>query len=204
MGVFATLAKSEASNGFVFMAGTKHTKFISDIPGEIWRNVVGYEDSYMVSNLGRLRSYPKQRGRQFIKSCYLISPKVTRTGYLNVSLNHQGTTKHLILHRIVATAFIANPENKPQVNHIDGNKKNCVVENLEWTTALENIQHGWKTGLYVAKESLFKKLSWDEVRKLRSLYPSKTYFELSDMYGLSFGTIGRIIRNETYIEGKHQ
>lgn len=107
---------------------------------EIWVNVFGYEGKYQVSNLGRVKSLPRNG-----TVCYerILKIQVDKNGYNYVSF-HKRKFK---IHRLVAEAFIPNPENKPQVNHIDGNKQNNEVENLEWATAQENLNHAFRIGL---------------------------------------------------------
>ena len=102
---------------------------------ETFVKVVGF-DNYEVSNLGKIRN---------IKSRRVLKPQLRRDGYLMHGLWKNNKKKHLLLHRIVATAFIDNPEEKPQVNHIDENKLNNNLSNLEWCTARENIVHGTRT-----------------------------------------------------------
>lgn len=100
---------------------------------EEWKDIEGYEGLYQVSNLGRVYS---------CKSDRILKPSGDK--YLHVALCTNNKPKTTLLHRLVAEAFISNPENKPQVNHIDGDKMNNMVDNLEWTTAQENINHAYK------------------------------------------------------------
>ncbi len=102
---------------------------------EIWHDIEGYEGLYQVSNKGR------------VKSLYNGSERILKLhddgrGYLKAHLTKENTSKHIRVHRLVANAFIPNPENKPQVNHKDENKKNNCVENLEWITHVDNCNYG--------------------------------------------------------------
>lgn len=106
---------------------------------EIWKDVVGYEGIYQVSNLGRIKSL-KRKGK-------IKNTQLDKDGYEHLSLWHNSKAKRMSVHRIVAQAFIPNPENKPVVNHIDGNKTNNIVNNLEWCTRSENDIHAYKLGL---------------------------------------------------------
>ena len=102
---------------------------------EIWRNIEGYEGLYQVSNKGRVKSlkYGKER---------VLRPGINSRGYYCIILCNDGVSKQFQLHRLVAQAFVPNPENKPQVNHKDEKKSNNCIENLEWATAKENINYG--------------------------------------------------------------
>ena len=101
---------------------------------EEWHNIEG--TTYQVSNLGRIRNV------------YEIKPVVHRgTGYCRVSLSVNNKRTTYDVHRLVAKNFIPNPENKPQVNHKDGDKTNNCVNNLEWNTRIENMYHAYKLGL---------------------------------------------------------
>ena len=106
---------------------------------EIWKPVVGYLGFYEISNLGRVKSLKDNLGRD---RELILKPQKRKDGYFTIELKR--STK--FLHRIVAEAFIPNPENKPQVNHKDSNRENNQTGNLEWVTASENIFHGYKYG----------------------------------------------------------
>lgn len=117
---------------------------------EIWKDIVGYEGIYQVSNFGNVKSLsfgPKNiRESGTIK---LLRQTPSNCGYYKVELYKNGKSKMMYVHRLVATAFIPNPDKKPQVNHIDGNKANNVLSNLEWASRRENqlhaIYHGLRT-----------------------------------------------------------
>lgn len=118
---------------------------------EIWKDIEGYEGLYQISNLGRVYSFdrviPSKAGSTMVrKAKYLVL--CNRRGYVAVTLiNLNSKKKQITVHRLVAQHFIDNPENKRCVNHIDGNKRNNRVDNLEWATDSENAQHAFKTGL---------------------------------------------------------
>ena len=127
-----------------------------------------------------------------------------RYGYLVVTLRRDGAMKLCKTHRLVAQAFIPNPENKPQVNHIDGNKLNNNFDNLEWCTALENIKHAVDKGLRCTKGSnqANSKLTEEDVvviKKLLNLNMFK-YSTLAELFNVKESTISRIKRN---ISWKH-
>lgn len=108
---------------------------------EIWKDVVGYEGRYKVSNLGNVMSM-RYRGHEGAR---LMRQTAHHGGYKVVGIGKE--TKSRFVHVLVAKAFVDNPDGKPFVNHIDGDKHNNRADNLEWVTALENIRHAIKTGL---------------------------------------------------------
>ena len=111
---------------------------------EIWKDIVGYEGLYQVSNLGnvkRLKGY-KGRGKGYIVEEHLIQPSINSRGYQNVILCKNGKTKTFTMHRLVAIAFLDNSEKLPQVNHKDENKLNNCVDNLEWCDSQYNNNYG--------------------------------------------------------------
>lgn len=105
---------------------------------EEWRDIKGYEGLYKISNTGNVFSYVSNR---------IMTPAYCGSGYKKVMLSKDMKAKNKMVHRLVAEAFIPNPENKKTVNHKDGNKENNDVSNLEWNTYSENLKHAYKHGL---------------------------------------------------------
>ena len=109
---------------------------------EVWKDVVGYEGSYQVSNKGNVRSVERRNSRGYRLAGRILKPGHDNDGYLHVVLCKNGKRKTTTVHRLVAEAFIPNPESLPQVNHIDEVKDNNNVENLEWCDSKYNNNHG--------------------------------------------------------------
>ena len=122
---------------------------------EIWKDIPGYEGMYQVSNLGRVKSLDRIKtnkliGKHFVKE-KLMKLRLSSRGYLSVGLTKNGKQVGYRVHRLVAQAFIPNPENKKEVNHINGVKTDNRVDNLEWCTSSENTIHAMRTGLITIK-----------------------------------------------------
>lgn len=137
---------------------------------EVFRPIAGYEDLYLISNLGRVQSLPRWivRGTKMVQlDGRILKGGSHPKGYRIVCLSRDGVSWAGTVHRLVAKAFIENPENKPEVNHKNGIKTDNRIENLEWATISENRQHAYDTGLQAGPKGEVNgssKLSNDEVR----------------------------------------
>jgi len=128
---------------------------LGNMEGEVWADIIGYEGLYMISNMGRVKSLPKRwaavGGRVIHRKEKILKQGIDTDGYLHVVLVKNKIRKTSKCHRLVAIAFIENPKNKKEINHVFGNKKDNRVPSLEWATSSENQKHAFKTGLQKAK-----------------------------------------------------
>ena len=115
---------------------------------EVWKDVQGYEGLYKVSNLGKVKRLFKS-GKENV-----LSGRADKDGYIEVILSKNQKKKTCRLHRLVALAFIPNPNGKKEVNHKDKNKQNNSVDNLEWVTTAENIRHSFAMGRNMYKRAI--------------------------------------------------
>ena len=118
---------------------------------EIWKDIDGF--NYQVSNLGRIKNK---------KTCIIRTGMLnSKNGYAKISMRRTSDGKNysMFIHRLVAEAFIPNPDNLPQVNHKDGNKLNNTVDNLEWCSCFDNIMHAMDNNLSGFREKLLKRIS---------------------------------------------
>ena len=137
---------------------------LENLKNEEWKDVEGYEGLYQVSNYGRVKSLEKNAGRSFRKSKILnLNLDTSKYGFYVLSCNSK--IKHFTAHRLVAKTYILNKEDKPQINHIDGNKLNNNIYNLEWCTDKENKEHGWKNKIYKYCEKRYKKIYQYDLNK---------------------------------------
>jgi len=159
---------------------------------EIFKDIKGYESLYQISNLGRIKSL------KFNKEKILI-PNKKRKGYLSILLYNKGL-KGYYIHRLVAKAFISNPENKPCINHKNGIKSDNRIENLEWVTYSENNKHAYKIKLIDKKgeKNSNHKLEKKDIlfiRKNKNKYFQK---ELAKIFNVNPVTISYILRYKTW------
>jgi hypothetical protein len=157
---------------------------------EIWKDIKGYESRYKISNLGRVKS---------LLSNKILTNNLGSAGYYQVSLYKDDKGKSTTIHRLISIHFIDNPLNKPCVNHIDSNRKNNNIENLEWCTQGENLQHARNTGR-LTLDSLKKKVkSYNPITKEVIVYD---YLNLVKKSGFAPGLVcycaKGIIKNKTH------
>lgn len=161
---------------------------------KVWKGVVGFEDLFEVSTLGRVKSLRTER---------VLKSHINKMGYETIATKiggRKGISVCFRVHRLVAEAFIQNPEGKPQVNHIDGVKTNNQTTNLEWVTARENVLHAYKTGLAtptLGESQGQSKLTEGDVEYIRKNYISgdRRFGQraLSRRLGVAHTTIGDVV-----------
>ncbi len=166
---------------------------------EIWKDIPGFESEYQASTFGRVKSLDRisisNRGQLGYKRKLkgrIIIPNINIHGRQVIRLAKNCEILSTHISRIIALTFIPNPENKPTVNHIDGNHLNNRPENLEWATYAENFYHGVDTGLIKVRgeNNYFAKLKNKDVSKIRVLLSNGIKrSEIASLYGVSYGTI---------------
>lgn len=137
---------------------------VKNLDGETWKDIEGYEGVYYVSNFGRIKHVINQEYSR------LRIPYPATNGYLRLVLSYKGRRTTISVHREVAKAFIDNPMCYETVNHIDFDKTNNTVENLEWTTIRENINHAKINGKNNRKPILQCDKDWNVIREWESAF----------------------------------
>ena len=117
---------------------------------EIWKDIPDYEGLYQISNTGRVKSLPKKAGGSYRKE-KILRNQLKKTGYFQIKLSKDSSDRVMLIHRLIAEAFIENVENKPFINHINAIRNDNRIENLEWCTQSENVIHAYKLGNMNAK-----------------------------------------------------
>ena len=171
---------------------------------EEWKDIPEFEGVFQISNLGRVKSLTRhvntyRKGRT-VKSI-IRKQKKHPSGYLYIGLrknNHNYTFK---VHRLVAKAFVPNPENKPEVNHKKGIKIDNRYFELEWNTSKENSKHKIENGLYTSVKGIdhyCAKLTEQDVLEIREIGSSKTQRELSKKYNIHHSKISSILNRKSW------
>ena len=173
---------------------------------EIWKDVIGWENYYQVSNTGYVRSKDRYirnyRSGLALTKGKLLSLNKTK-GYLVATLFKDKIRERYPVHRLVALHFLSNAENKPTVNHINTIKDDNRVENLEWATGKEQQLHAVKMGLRdktLGSNNNFSKLNDKQVLEIRELYSTGNLFqrEIAEIYGIAEEHCHRIINKKSW------
>lgn len=181
---------------------------------EEWRPVVGWDGFYEVSSLGQVKSVTRRITKSDgSRPCFggrVMKPFLNTAGYPVVRLSDAASGRRSVarVHRLVASAFLPNPDNLPEVNHKDGVKTNYALGNLEWTTAQGNRKHAWDTGLRTrahlpilrGTEKDNAKLDEAAVRHIRAVYAAegRPLTALALKYGVSKKTILRVVKGDAW------
>lgn len=177
---------------------------------EEWRDIPGYEGNYQISNTTQVKSLPKivmrKNGSPLTIKGSVLGLSRRDDGYLVVWLFGSGKKgRSYLVHRLLALAFIPNPDGKEEVNHKDGNKWNNTLSNLEWVTHAENMKHASINGLTgglprPGSSNPSATLDENEVRVIRKRYVQEkiTQRELAELFGVNQVTISDIIIRKTW------
>lgn len=169
---------------------------------ENWKPIAGFEGLFEVSDQGRVRSVDKYDRRGHLHKSRILRQQKSKTGYQLVTLtvNGKGNTKSV--HRLVADAFLPNQDNKPEVNHLDGDKSNNCVSNLEWVTKSENGLHSFRelgrkpSRNWLGKPGTNRKFTDEQAEAIRN--DPRTVTEIAHDYGVCLKTITLIRRGVSY------
>lgn len=172
---------------------------------EQWKPIPVTDGCYMVSNLGRVKSLPKstmrKNGTKITTNGRFLKSVKDNKGYLRIAISYNGLSHRFKIHRLVAQMFIPNPKRKPQVNHKNGIKTDNRVENLEWNTCAENINHAEKLGLrnhLVGKDKPQSKLTEDDVRYIKLNRGVISGRKLAEKFKVNRSTIINIYANKIW------
>ena len=175
---------------------------------EIWKDIPGYEKCYQVSNFGQVRSLDRivlvQNRKERLLKGHILAPAQGRTSpYFQVQLSTRNNTRHFLIHRLVASAFLPDWNSALEVNHKDGNKLNNRADNLEMCTRKENYRHAIEQNLKrdYGENHAHAKLTNEEACQIRLLHYlwGIRQVELAGMFGVCKQAICNIVNNKTYV-----
>ena len=185
------------------MQPPKNTRNYEPIPGEEWRQAVGFSEKYWVSNMGRIfttSAHNKPNNPAIMKPARSFDKRRGSWEYCKTVLD--GRT--IVVHRVVAATWVPNPKNKPFVNHINGNKADNRAENLEWCTTSENLLHAYRTGLekkQLGQKHHAAKMTDEQVRQFKWEWAHNRKMirkQYAEKLGVSEATIKDIIRGRSW------
>jgi hypothetical protein len=172
---------------------------------EIWKDIVGFEGCYLISNSGKIKSFERKRemrnGAIRTYPGIILKPFYSRKYHI-VELSNQGNKKMFHIHRLVALHFVDNPESLPEVNHEDCNTLNNWYWNLKWCTRQYNIQHAVDNGLIIGRKgsengtAILKEEDIPIIRARRAA--GETYISIAGDFGVDFTNIYHIIKGNTW------
>lgn len=169
---------------------------IGDVNMEEWREIPGWEGLYEVSNMGNVRSLDRRCSSGKFCKGQILAKRYDNSGYTQVGLCRSSTVKWMKVHRLVAMAFLPNPENKPQVNHLNGIRDDNRLGNLEWCTCSENHRHAFDVLGKKPSRSTLGKPAWN--RKLNEeqikaiLADTRSQSKIAKDYGVCQQTISNL------------
>lgn len=173
---------------------------------EIWKDVVGFEGLYRVSNLGNVIGMKKSwvcgmYGNIRTRPESLSKQSIDTSGYSQVWLCKNGKSKNYLVHRIIAKAFLPNPENKKDVNHKNGCKSDNNLSNLEWCTRSENVIHAFKNNLKKPSKGSkhgMSKLKEEDVLKIREMHPKFSKLEIAEIFNVTRRSVNNIVNRKSW------
>lgn len=186
------------------MRPPENTRNYEPIPGEEWRQAVGFSKNYWASNMGRIfttSAHNKPNNPAIMKPALNFDKRKGATGYLRTVMDGRS----IRVHRVVARTWIQNPEKKPFVNHKNGDKTDNRAENLEWCTSSENQLHAYRTGLEKpmrGEKSPKSKMTDEQVRRFKREWAQrprlKSRKQYAEEFGVSEAAIKDIVRGKTW------